>query len=489
MSANRMNVRGTLSGPIQILGDLYVDGAIQSVGDGPGDVAQLDSANIFALVQTGPFQDKGGQVFNVKAYGAVGDAVTDDTAAIQAAIAAASAAGGGTVLLPIGTVLVSATLTLASNVTLQGVSCWKSTIKLKAATLLTRIIHCTAITNWAIRDLGVDGTGATNTFAGEGCRAIEATAVAGADSFGLIENCFTKDTSGSGIKIYGTSAIRVVGNICTNAGLNSGALQTSAGIEIGANNATTTDILIAQNLCYGNGAAGIAVRAGGTGATNRVGILGNQCRSNGQSGASLSDIELQSAAPCTDIIIANNTVLAGASGNGIFLKGNAGSARVLCADNIIRHSGGLGIAVQDVGGNTIAQYVIRGNIITPSSNAFEAISISNNTPCLIENNDVSGSGASPKISIGATNTGVVFRNNKGYNPIGALTPPAVPASTVAYTNVLRFDCTVYVTGGTVTDIKVGGTSTGMTSGTFRVPAGQTITLTYSVAPTWTWFGD
>lgn len=29
----------------------------------------------------------------------------------------------------------------------------------------------------------------------------------------------------------------------------------------------------------------------------------------------------------------------------------------------------------------------------------------------------------------------------------------------------------------------------VTPATVRVPAGQTITLTYSVAPTWVWFGD
>ena len=56
-------------------------------------------------------------------------------------------------------------------------------------------------------------------------------------------------------------------------------------------------------------------------------------------------------------------------------------------------------------------------------------------------------------------------------------------------NPFPFDCAVYITGGTVTAVAIGGTATGLTSGQFFVPAGETITLTYSAAPTWTWFGN
>ncbi len=45
-------------------------------------------------------EDKGGQVFNVKAYGAKGDGETNDSPAFQAAYNAAAAAGGGVVFVP-----------------------------------------------------------------------------------------------------------------------------------------------------------------------------------------------------------------------------------------------------------------------------------------------------------------------------------------------------------------------------------------------------
>jgi hypothetical protein len=61
------------------------------------------------------------QIYNVKAYGAVGDGVTDDTAAIQAALNAALAAGGGAVMLFPGlTYKVTSKISIPSNCGLLG---------------------------------------------------------------------------------------------------------------------------------------------------------------------------------------------------------------------------------------------------------------------------------------------------------------------------------------------------------------------------------
>ena len=57
-------------------------------------------------------------VFNVRAYGALGDGTHLDTEAIQATINASSDNGGGTVLVPSGHYL-TGTLFLKSNVNLH----------------------------------------------------------------------------------------------------------------------------------------------------------------------------------------------------------------------------------------------------------------------------------------------------------------------------------------------------------------------------------
>jgi hypothetical protein len=66
------------------------------------------------------------------------------------------------------------------------------------------------------------------------------------------------------------------------------------------------------------------------------------------------------------------------------------------------------------------------------------------------------------------------------------TTPAVPASGTPATNTSPVAATVVVSGGTVSNVVVNGVSVGTGDGTYTVPSGQSITLTYSAAPTWTW---
>jgi hypothetical protein len=66
------------------------------------------------------FEQIKGNGVSVKDYGAVGDGVTDDTAAIQAALDSASSDGVQLVYFPEGTYKISTTVNLVSNITLYG---------------------------------------------------------------------------------------------------------------------------------------------------------------------------------------------------------------------------------------------------------------------------------------------------------------------------------------------------------------------------------
>lgn len=72
------------------------------------------------IFNAGAFLDKGNHVFDVAAYGAVGDGSTDDTTAIQAAMTAAKAAGGGIIRLMKSHRTTNRCLYDVSNIWVQG---------------------------------------------------------------------------------------------------------------------------------------------------------------------------------------------------------------------------------------------------------------------------------------------------------------------------------------------------------------------------------
>lgn len=64
--------------------------------------------------------------------------------------------------------------------------------------------------------------------------------------------------------------------------------------------------------------------------------------------------------------------------------------------------------------------------------------------------------------------------------------PAVPASTTPVVNATGQYVSVAITGGTMTNVSVNGVTVGAGAGNYSVPPGGTISMTYSVAPTWAW---
>jgi len=105
-------------------------------------------------------------LFNVKDYGATGNGTTDDTAAINAAVAAATVAGGGVVFVPAGTYIVSGTVALAANITLEGAGRGTATIKRSTNVTVVSIYGTSTgnhVTNVAIRNLTIHGNDSSAT--------------------------------------------------------------------------------------------------------------------------------------------------------------------------------------------------------------------------------------------------------------------------------------------------------------------------------------
>ena len=107
-----------------------------------------------------PSQNKGDQVANVKAYGAVGDGVTNDTAAFNAALASLAKAGGGRCLVPKGTYLISATTNpaitshVSSNVHLVGEGREVSILKIDGVPAGNFLFG--SGDNWSVEELAID---------------------------------------------------------------------------------------------------------------------------------------------------------------------------------------------------------------------------------------------------------------------------------------------------------------------------------------------
>lgn len=408
--------------------------------------------------------------YNVMQYGAKGDGSTDDTAAIQAAINAAQTAGGGTVFFPAGTYKISTTLTVThDNIQLFGAGRGSQIVAsstfpaaqmlwvegkgtstprygFRAEDLLFSCMVATGVTGlqidstyWAcLTRVDIEGVYAVNVY-------LNGTGVFGA--YTSFRDCHIGPVPGGpgsgGIGVLTSSHEWSYFSGCT---INWFSLSGGIGIKFQNGNnvvdGTTFDECDTSVLCYFTYNNNFTSCQFDRGITRFINL--NGCRSTTVQGCYFGAFAGSGSKNMIDV-----------SGSDPYNRANVFANNTINANSI----GSLGWT----------------NWIT------EASGTGGNYPNLYIGNNVASLGISRQTGI--------FKNNLGYNPVGHLSSPSVPASTVAYTNAFGVDCAVFVTGGTVSAIAIGGTSTGLTSGSFRVPANQTITLTYTVAPTWTWFGD
>jgi hypothetical protein len=91
-----------------------------------------------------------------------------------------------------------------------------------------------------------------------------------------------------------------------------------------------------------------------------------------------------------------------------------------------------------------------------------------------------------KLLTAGVRTDTAATNGATYDAAIGLVTPAVPASTVAVVNPAPIPVSVVITGGTMTNVSINGVTAGTGAGTYTLPQGASITMTYTVAPTWAW---
>ena len=332
-------------------------------------------------------------IFNVKDFGALGDGITDDTAAIQAAIDAASAAGGGTVEMSVGTYIVSAglepsdgCLMLKSNVTLNGAGMGETVIKLQdgsdtKVTGIVRSAYGEETHDFGMKNLTLDGNRENTTGKVDGWFNGYIPGSEGKDSNVMLDSVEIVDCSGYGFDPHEQTVNMTIQNSVSHGNGLDGFVADFLSDSVFQNNiaynndrhgfnvvTSTHDFTLSNNVAYENGSTGIVVQRGSENipSPTNITITGGAVYGNGAEGVL---IKLSSGVTVTGLDIHDN----GNAGIRIY-----GSQDVDIVDNTLTNNS-LGSAVpeiiiqsyddtQGVSGKYFngSNNLIRGNVITGS---------------------------------------------------------------------------------------------------------------------------
>jgi Pectate lyase superfamily protein len=180
-----------------------------SGGGSPATIPPVYSLDDFAVV--GDLLVRGGDPhYDVRAFGAVGNGSTDDTAAIQAAIDAAAVGGkGGIVLIPHGAAgFVVSQIKLKLNVTLEGTGLGSNLIcKANNANAAMIVLDSSAALQTRIKKLFLNGNSANQSGVVHCVQYLRQTG----DPFHILEDCYIFSWTGRGVDCD-TQAFKMRGN-------------------------------------------------------------------------------------------------------------------------------------------------------------------------------------------------------------------------------------------------------------------------------------
>lgn len=310
---------------------------------------------------------------NASDYGAKGDGVTDDSAALNAAFAAASVKKGTVILLP-GTYLVGATINIPNGVSLQGVG--QPTLKVKdGSTADPALLSSNATSDSIISGVKLDGNRSNASGFSNVCLIYNATRV-------VYENCYF--TNCRGIALYMNGAVNSGSRYCKfydNGTLNRVTSQSSDRKQSFACTSCTapfalfndiqtggldlisftgsSDISIIGNRCVDNdsGSIYLSTNNGGVVSDNRVNNCAGVVAAAGGNGIDIHD--------CNDLVVTGNYCYKNGAA-GILVAGNSNRVSItgnVCKSNkqvasVNNHRGGITFELSS--GTTMSDIVVSG---------------------------------------------------------------------------------------------------------------------------------
>lgn len=283
---------------------------------------------------------------NVYSYGAVGNGMTDDTAAIQAAIDAAS--NGGTVLLPPGTYIIdpAVSLHLKTGVTIAGTGAG-SILKVKSnSNVLNNIVKVEDADKVTLRDFTINGNRANQALSD--AVAVHYGVYVAASNDCRVENIIVHHTTGVGVHVYNSTGTIVTG------------CDSSHNRYHGFECEQDTSTVWQGNRSHHNDRHGIFVSPGEVGGTGSVGnvIDSNSFDMNGSYGIAFGiDAQGISVGLTKDNVVTNNSVLRNAEyGVSIYRVDDT-----LVAGNVVAYNGFFGIYLYQAERNQIVGNRLRNN--------------------------------------------------------------------------------------------------------------------------------